>query len=106
MIRPDLEDARCSTRIPSKSKLASSSSFGSFCLLTRNNVTTIMCKTSLETHNYVVQNITNNNETKVSSTTKRRRRRRNENAAIEIQLPFENMNKNVHVHENIGDPIV
>jgi len=26
-------------------------------------------------------------------------------AAIEIQLPFENMKKNVHVHENIGDPI-
>ena len=26
-------------------------------------------------------------------------------ASIEIQLHFENMNKNVHVHENIGDPI-
>lgn len=92
-------------RIPSKSKLASSSSFGSFCLLTRNNVTTIMCKTSLKTHNRVVQNITNSNETKVPSTTKRRRRRRKNDAAIEIQLPFENMNKNLHVHENIGDPI-
>ena len=26
-------------------------------------------------------------------------------ASIEIQLHFENMNKNVHVHENIGVPI-
>jgi len=26
-------------------------------------------------------------------------------ATIEIQPPFENMKKNVHVHENIGDPI-
>jgi len=63
-----------------------------------------MCKTSLKTHNRVVQKITNSNETKVPSTTKRRRRRKND-ASIEIQIPFENMNKNVHVHENIGDPI-
>ena len=74
-------------RIPSKSKLASSSSFGSFCVLTRNNLTTIMCKTSLKTHNRVVRKITNNNETKVPSTTKRRRRRNND-ASIEINYPL------------------
>jgi len=41
--------------------------------------------------------------TKVPSTTKRRRRKND--ASIEIQLSFKNMNKNAHVHENIGDPI-
>jgi hypothetical protein len=69
-----------------------------------------MCsKTSLKTHNRVViQNVTNSNETKVPSNTKRRRRRRKNGVATEeqqIQIPFENLNKNVYVHENIGDPI-
>ncbi|CAL5207956.1 unnamed protein product [Lathyrus oleraceus] len=96
-------------RIPSKSKLASSSSFGSFCLLTRNNVNTIMCKTSMKTHNRVIQNVTNSNETKLPSSTKRRRRRKRNGVAveeqprqqreIEIQIP------SVYVHENTGDPI-
>lgn len=101
-------------RIPSKSKLSSSSSFGSFCLLTKNNVNTIMCTRSFKTtpHNRVIQNV---NETKLpSSNTKRRRRRRTRNGVgveeqqeqREIETPFENMNKRSVVDVNVnGDPI-
>lgn len=68
-----------------------------------------MCKTSMKTHNRVIQNVTNSNETKLPSSTKRRRRRKRNGVAveeqprqqreIEIQIP------SVYVHENTGDPI-
>lgn len=93
--------------------LSSSSSFGSFCLLTRNNVNNTIkstrCSLRMKTQHRVIQSVTNSSETKLPS--RRRRRKKSEVVTVEKEneipnIPFENKkdSKTVHVHLN-GDPI-